>query len=78
MFNSIYDDFKNTFRFGNMINKIILVNVVVFILIKLINVFDFNSGFSSLLIRKLSLMADPIKELNAISKDAINHWPHSL
>jgi len=63
MFNSIYDDFKNTFRFGNMINKIILVNVVVFILIKLINVFDFNSGFSSLLIRKLSLMADPIKEL---------------
>jgi len=63
MFNSIYDDFKNTFRFGNMINKIILVNVVVFILIKLINVFDFNSGFSSLLIRKLSLMADPLKEL---------------
>lgn len=63
MFNSIYDDFKNTFRFGNMINKIILVNVVVFVVINLINVFDFNSGFSSLLIRKLSLMADPLKEL---------------
>lgn len=63
MFTSIFDDFKNTFRYGNMINRIILVNVVVFVFINLVNVFDFDSGFSALLTRKLSLLADPIAEL---------------
>jgi membrane associated rhomboid family serine protease len=63
MITSIIDDFKNTFRSGNMISRIILVNVCVYILINLINVFDFNSGFSTILIRKLSLVSDPLELL---------------
>lgn len=63
MFTSIYDDFKNTFRSGNMISRIILVNVIVFIVINLIKVFDFKSAFAPLLIKKLSLLADPVAEL---------------
>ena len=59
MFTSIYEDFRNTFRTGNMISRIILVNVVVFVIVNLVNVFDFDSGFYQILIRKLSLLSDP-------------------
>lgn len=61
MLNSIFNDLKYTLRAGNMITRIILVNVIVFILINLINVFDFNSGFAQTLIRKLSLVSSPIE-----------------
>jgi membrane associated rhomboid family serine protease len=44
MFNSIVQDIKNTFRGGNMISKIILINVVFFVMINLLKVFDFNSS----------------------------------
>jgi len=60
MITSVFEDFKNTFRTGNMIARIILVNVVVFVIINLIDVFDFNSGFSQVLIKKLSLISDPV------------------
>ena len=38
--NSIIDDVKQTFRTGNMISKIIVVNVALFVIISLIGVFD--------------------------------------
>lgn len=44
MFNSIVNDIKNTFRGGNMISKIILINVVFFVMVNLLNVFDFRSN----------------------------------
>ena len=63
MITSIADDFKNTFRSGNMISRIILVNVSVFIIINLLNVFDMNSGFTQTLIQKLSWKAHPLELL---------------
>ena len=63
MLTSIFDDFKNAFRSGNMISRIILVNVVVYILINLINVFDANTGFAQTLIKKLSLLSNPAEEI---------------
>ena len=44
MVDSIFNDIKQTFRSGNMISKIILVNVGLFIILNLINVFDFQSS----------------------------------
>jgi membrane associated rhomboid family serine protease len=63
MINSILEDIKNTFRWGNMISRIILVNVIVFVIINLINVFDANSGFAQLIIHKLSIVSDPVSLL---------------
>ncbi len=44
MVDSIFNDLKQTFRTGNMVSKIILVNVGLFIILNLINVFDFQSS----------------------------------
>lgn len=71
MFDSIIDDLKNVFRSGNMVSRIVTVNVIVFIVINLIVVFDFNktvssSSFSSILIQKLSMVAEPIPFLKQI------------
>lgn len=63
MVTSILDDIRNTFKWGNMISRIILINVFVYIVINLINVFDANSGFAQLLIHKLSIVSDPLKLL---------------
>ncbi len=60
MVNSILNDLKNTFRNGSMISRIILVNVIVFIVVNLIDVFDANSGFAAMLIKKLSLLSNPL------------------
>ena len=63
MVTSILDDIRNTFKWGNMISRIILINVFVYIVINLINVFDANTGFAQLLIHKLSIVSDPLKLL---------------
>lgn len=63
MFNSILDDFKYAMRTGNMVTRIIIVNVIVFIVMTLINVFDFDSGFTPYLVKKLSLLSNPLQEI---------------
>lgn len=46
MLQSIVDDVRDQFRLGNMITRIIIVNVAVFILINLVNLFfTLTSGF---------------------------------
>jgi len=47
MVDSIIGDIKSTFRSGNMVSKLILVNVAAFIVINLIYVFDFQNGSDS-------------------------------
>ncbi len=42
MFGSIVDDVKRSFRSGNMVTRLIMVNVIVFIALVLIKVFSFN------------------------------------
>ncbi|NNE26548.1 MAG: rhomboid family intramembrane serine protease [Saprospiraceae bacterium] len=44
MLNSVFEDFKYAMRSGNMITKIMIVNVAIFIMLNLVKVFDFNSG----------------------------------
>lgn len=44
MIDSVVEDIRSTFRSGNMISKIILVNVGLYIFINLLFVFDFQSG----------------------------------
>jgi len=44
MIDSVFDDIKQTFRSGNMVSKIILVNVAAYIVINLLFVFDFQNG----------------------------------
>ena len=63
MFDSIYRDFKYAFSTGNMIVRIIMVNVIFFIAINLLNVFDFDSQFHLVLIRKLAVISDPLEML---------------
>lgn len=62
MFTSILDDIKSTFRYGNMINRIIIVNVAIFISINLIRVFTHHAGVGgslySTLMLNLSLPSD--------------------
>ena len=48
MFRSIYEDIQNTFRSGNMIHRIILINVGIWIAINLLYVFTAHSGVGSL------------------------------
>ncbi len=47
MVDSVLGDIKNTFRSGNMISKIILINVGAFVVLNLLNVFDFQNGEDS-------------------------------
>lgn len=44
MVDSIVNDIKRTFQSGNMVSKIIIVNVALYIIINLLFVFDFQSG----------------------------------
>jgi len=58
MVDSILDDIKGTFRSGNMISKIILVNVALFVLINLVKVFAGPQNFL-MISNWLSLPSDP-------------------
>lgn len=61
MVTSIIDDIKSTFRYGDMVSKIIIVNVAIFIIINLIKVFTHHTGgsdsFYALLIHYLAIPA---------------------
>lgn len=68
MFKSIFEDFKGVFRSGNMLSRIVVVNVVVFIIVNLLFVFDFNSAkdpssFANYIFRKISIVSDPFDML---------------
>ena len=60
MVTSVIDDIKSTFRSGNMISKIILVNVALYIFINIVYVFSPNGqGLYTILERALSIPSDP-------------------
>ena len=60
MVNSVIEDIKSTFRSGNMISKIILVNIALFIILKLVFVFtQGGQGIYPLIKNGLSLPSDP-------------------
>lgn len=59
MVDTILDDIKGTFRSGNMISKIILINLALFVVINLIKVFFGHTGFFTSMSNWLSLPADP-------------------
>ncbi len=58
MLNSIIEDFKSTFRSGNMVSRLILINVVVFIILTLLKVFDFNNSIFDAVFNQLALTSD--------------------
>jgi len=64
MFRSILEDFKGVFRSGNMLSRIIVINIVVFVVVNLLFVVDMNSSkdpssFANLILRKISMVSDP-------------------
>ncbi|MBT8234323.1 MAG: rhomboid family intramembrane serine protease [Saprospiraceae bacterium] len=63
MFKSILEDIKEVFRSGNMLSKIIIVNIVVFVIVSLLSAFDpggnASSSFSNVLVYKLSILSSP-------------------
>jgi len=58
MLNSVINDIKSTFRSGNMVSQLIIVNIAVFILLNLVKVFDFNGTIFSLFQDNLALTSD--------------------
>lgn len=62
MVTSIIDDIKSTFRYGDMVSKLIIINVAVFVIINLIRVFTHHSGgddsLYSMLINYLAIPAE--------------------
>lgn len=68
MFKSIFEDFKGVFRSGNMLSRIVVINIVVFIIVNLLFVFDFNaskdpSSFANVIFRKISIVTNPFDML---------------
>lgn len=64
MFRSILEDFKGVFRSGNMLSRIIVINIVVFVVVNLLFVVDMNSSkdpssFANIILRKISMVSDP-------------------
>lgn len=62
MFESIFKDFKYALENGNTITKIILVNVCVFVFVKLVYVFTggSSSSFYPILVKSLSISSNPL------------------
>ena len=58
MLNSVIDDIKSTFRSGNMVSQLIIVNIAVFIILNLVRVFDFNGTIFTLFQDNLALTSD--------------------
>lgn len=61
MLNSIIEDIKSTFRSGNMVSRLILINAVIFIVLNLLKVFDFNGSLFSTVLNQLTLTSDLTK-----------------
>jgi len=64
MFKSILEDLKNVFRSGNMLSKIIVINIIVFVVVNLLFVLDMNANkdltsFANVILRKISMVSDP-------------------
>lgn len=62
MLESIKDDIKKTFEYGNMVNRILIINLAVFVVIILLKVFlqPFEGVYESIL-RNLQISADPVR-----------------
>lgn len=64
MFQSIIDDIKKTFREGNMVSRLIVVNISVYIFVNLVYVFTAYTGGESqiyqFIIRNLAIPSEPI------------------
>ncbi len=64
MLQSIKDDIKKTFQYGNMVNKLLIANLVVFVTMILLKVFmqPFDGVYETIL-RNLQISSDPLKVL---------------
>jgi len=62
MFNSIVDDIKESFRSGNMITRLIIINLAVFVVTALIGAFA-PSFYNSFLVHWIAVPGDPISLL---------------
>lgn len=62
MLESIKDDIKKTFLYGNMVNKIIIVNLAVFVVVLLLKVFlkPWSDIFDTIF-NNLQISADPVR-----------------
>lgn len=58
MLDSIIEDIKGTFRSGNMVSRLILVSVVVYLFLTLLRVLDYNGTIHSSVLEQLSLTSD--------------------
>ena len=64
MLESIKDDIKKTFLYGNMVNKILIVNLAVFVVVLLLSVFlQPFEGLYTTILRNLQISADPLRTL---------------
>jgi len=64
MVQSVLDDIKSTFRSGNMIMRIILINIGIYVIVNLISVFTpSGSTFYASLIEGLSIPGHPLSVL---------------
>lgn len=61
MLNSVLEDLKYTLRSGNMISRIIIINIIIYVLINLLKIFGMGSGtaFFDIVRNGLSLPSDP-------------------
>jgi membrane associated rhomboid family serine protease len=62
MFESIFDDIKNSFRSGHMITRLIIINVSIFVVTALLNAFA-PSFYQGTLIHWIAVPGDPISLL---------------
>lgn len=64
MLQSIKDDIKKTFQHGNMVNKLLIANISVFVIVILFKVFmqPFDGVYEAVL-RNLQISSDPVKAL---------------
>ena len=64
MLQSIKDDIKKTFQHGNMVNKLLIANFVVFVVVILLKVFlqPFGDVYDTIL-RNLQISSDPLRTI---------------
>lgn len=62
MFASILDDIKNSFRSGNMITRLIIINVAIFVVTALIGAFA-PSFYNGTLVHWIAIPGDPVSLL---------------
>ena len=61
MIESIRDDIKKTFQYGNMVSKILIINIAVFVVVLLLNIFLKTAGtWYSTIINNLAISSEPM------------------